>query len=516
MAVLPRPLPVADAGFGLLAGAGGLVLVAGIAFGAGTPLPYLVALAPAVVAISWFRPVWGLALLLGVVLLVEQYGELLAPGVEPLIPILPIYVNLEDVTPLPFLYANVLELWIALLWGLWAVAAARRGSFRLEPVACPKAFLAAALVIALTFVHGVADGGDLKIALWEVRALGYLFGVGLLVPQVVRHRRDMQLILWVAAVALAVKALEGLWRFVVQLRLSMALTDTFLAHEDPVMFVPLVFLLAGLVHYQDAPRLRRFLWVSTPVMVVALLFTQRRVAYVSLGICALAYALQVSPAARRTYARLALPAVTAGLAYAVFFLGSRSPLARPIHRALSLFEEDNASNLYRVLETANLRDTITAHPLGVGFGQPFDMIRSLPKVWVFYDYIPHNEILWIWAKAGTLGFVVVMFFFARLVAEAGWTYRHLRLHDGLLRAVAAVVGLAVINQLVVSYYDLQLTYARNMLYLGVLIGLLRPIQGWGGLVRAEAPGPAGRAAGRGRPAPAPVRVTARAAALRRS
>jgi hypothetical protein len=85
-------------------------------------------------------------------------------------------------------------------------------------------------------------------------------------------------------------------------------------------------------------------------------------------------------------------------------------------------------------------------------------------------------------KAGAAGFVIVMFYFARVVAEAVWTARHLR--DGLLQAVAVAVALAVINQLVASYYELQLTYARNMIYLGTLIGLLGPIRAWGGLVPA--------------------------------
>jgi 4-amino-4-deoxy-L-arabinose transferase-like glycosyltransferase len=106
-------------------------------------------------------------------------------------------------------------------------------------------------------------------------------------------------------------------------------------------------------------------------------------------------------------------------------------------------------------------------------------------VWVFWNYIPHNEILWVWVKAGTAGFIVIMFFFARVIAESTWAYR--RLQDPLLRAVAPVVGLAVANQLLVSYYELQLTYARNMIYLGTLVGLLATIERWGGLTGSGIP-----------------------------
>jgi hypothetical protein len=34
----------------------------------------------------------------------------------------------------------------------------------------------------------------------------------------------------------------------------------------------------------------------------------------------------------------------------------------------------------------------------------------------------------------------------------------------------------VLNQIVISYYDLQLTYYRNMVYLGLLMGLVPALE----------------------------------------
>lgn len=39
-----------------------------------------------------------------------------------------------------------------------------------------------------------------------------------------------------------------------------------------------------------------------------------------------------------------------------------------------------------------------------------------------------------------------------------------------------MVVVAVINQMVVSYFDLQLTYYRNMIYLGTLMGLMPTLE----------------------------------------
>jgi O-antigen ligase len=215
-------------------------------------------------------------------------------------------------------------------------------------------------------------------------------------------------------------------------------------------------------------------------MLAALVLTQRRVAYVTLAICAVYFALVLAGAARRAYLRLALPVVVIGALYVAAFTGSSGPLARPIERAWSLVDDANTSNLYRIVELQNLRHTIHTHPWGIGFGHPYEMLQPLPNIpFQHYEYVPHNEVLWIWVKAGTLGFILVMFYFARLVGESVWTYRRAR--DPLLRAVAVVVGLAIVNQLVASYFELQLTYARNMIYLGALVGLLGPIRQWSGL-----------------------------------
>jgi len=79
---------------------------------------------------------------------------------------------------------------------------------RVRPVICPVALSLAALTVLVTFVIGVMTGGDFKIALWEVRALGYLFGLAWLVPQLVDRRRHVVVLLWVIVGALGIKAFD--------------------------------------------------------------------------------------------------------------------------------------------------------------------------------------------------------------------------------------------------------------------------------------------------------------------
>jgi hypothetical protein len=464
----------------VLGGLTAVLVVAGVSASPDLPLAYVAVLIPFLIGFAWWRPVAAFAGLLAVVLVSEQYRGLLAGDIEPfLLQALPLFQNLEDYTPFSFVYLNIVELWMLVLAGVWFLRGVQRGDLRMKPIVCPVPWALAAGTIALTFLYGVRTGGDVKIALWEVRAFGYLFILSWLLPQIIERRRDLRLILWVFTVGLGAKALQGLYRYFVTLRMQIDLEETFLAHEDPVMFIPLFFLFATLLHYRAAPRLQRALLFATPVMLVALVLTQRRIAYVSLPLCVVFFLLQLSPAPRRTLVRLGLPVAMAGALYVALFFGSDSPAARPIDRALQLFDTTNTSNSYRVVEMENLRITVRMHPWGIGFGHPFEIQYDLPQVWGFWDYIPHNEILWIWVKSGTMGFIVVMFFFARLIAEATWA--HKRLRDPLLCAVAPVIGLAIVNQLIASYFDLQLTFGRNMIYLGTLLGLLEPIERWGGL-----------------------------------
>ncbi|HEV8307171.1 MAG TPA: O-antigen ligase family protein [Methylomirabilota bacterium] len=466
----------------LLIGLTGVLVVAGLTLGGEGRLAYIALSIPIVVGLSWWRPLYGFAALLGLVLLVEEFEILtMASGQPFLLELVPLYRSIEGFTSLP-IALTPLELWLTLLGAFWVAQRIARDRLEFAHVPCVGPWLAAVGTLAVTFALGVARGGDLSAAIAEVRAPAYLLALIWFVPQLIESRRDIELLVGVMIVVLGIKAVQGLYRYVFLLHMHLDLRDTFMAHEDPVMFIPMLFLLFAVLHYGGAPVLRRALLIATPFMFVALVLTQRRTAYVTVSICAVFFAIELAPAARRAFVRYVLPVVVVLAAYVVVLGGSSSPLARPINRALQLFDPYNTSNLYRVVELDNLRYTVLEKPWGSGFGHPYQMVRGLPEIdFPLVEYIPHNEIMWIWVKAGTLGFILVMFFFARLVAESTWTYRHLR--DPLFRAVATIIGLAIVNQLIVSYYDLQLTYARPMFYLGTLAGLLGPLREQSGLLR---------------------------------
>jgi O-antigen ligase len=138
--------------------------------------------------------------------------------------------------------------------------------------------------------------------------------------------------------------------------------------------------------------------------------------------------------------------------------------------------KDVESTMYREAENYNLGYTFQTSPItGVGFGVPyFQPIR----MWgvqglALGKYIAHNQILWIFVKTGAIGGFIFWFFFNCYVYRATTIFR--RLKDPYLKSVCMVCIVQVANQFVVSYVDMQLTYYRNMTYLGILMAIVTVI-----------------------------------------
>jgi hypothetical protein len=132
------------------------------------------------------------------------------------------------------------------------------------------------------------------------------------------------------------------------------------------------------------------------------------------------------------------------------------------------------SNLYRAIRPADLMATVKQHPvLGLGFGLPFLQPIELPDIsrWApYYRYIPHNTIYWVWMRLGTIGFLALWYLLGALVVRGGLIATRLR--DRYLQGVAIFVVAVTFMEILAAYADYQLYALRNVLYLGLLAGVL--------------------------------------------
>lgn len=443
------------------------------------PPGFYPALAVAVVGLmvaTWFWPVIGVAVVLGLTLLFEQYDF---ATFTPITRTVPFFENAANFTGIEGFVVTPLEILLVCVAAVVLVQAVGKvRPMRENPLALPVFLFTAAL--AIWFLYGVVSGGDVKIALWEIRALAYLCLLVFVVPQVVATPRDVSVLLWVAILMVGVKAAQGAWNYFVVLGGDMAGERSVTGHEDALFMAWVMVFLVALLTYRTGRGQKVALAVLTPLMLATFVVTDRRAAYAALavGLGTAAVLIATDRSRRVRIVKAAVPLFVAGVFVIMAGWNASGPLGMPAETLRSIIapenQEDIDSSYYRAAEEINLIHAIESEPIvGLGFGLPFQSSGQGGIVDVGFtleNYIAHNEIVWIWAKMGTVGFAIFWVMFGSIIVFGCVAARTLR--DPYLRAVAILVTCAVVMQIVVSYVDLQLTYARNMVFLGVLIGIL--------------------------------------------
>ena len=430
--------------------------------------------------LSVFRIDYSFYLFIFTVLLFEQYA---IPGFPAITHDVSFFNNLKEISYVPYFHYGMIspfEIHIMFLTVALVLHIAIRKDFTFKPISVWGAFLVFFVCLVLAFLNGMRTGGDFMIALWEVRALFYLCLMYLIVPQILESKKQITLLFWVIIIGVTIKALQGVGRFV-DLGFTTGGFDVLTNHEDPVFMVTLFVLLIGFLLYRTGHKQKLWLLVSLLIFFVGFYVAQRRATYGSL-IVSLTAILVLLPALKRVqFLKYFIPVLSILLIYGfVFWNDANSTIGRPVQMIKSGFVEpdmetnfrDYSSNLYRDNENYNLAQTVVNNPvLGTGFGKRYDQPIPLVNIrFTLRDYIPHNHIYWVLVKMGSIGFIAFWFFFNSFVAKG--TQVFIRLDDPYLKVITLVIVIAVINQLVVSFFDLQLTYYRSMIYLGCLMGLL--------------------------------------------
>lgn len=437
-----------------------------------------------VIGITIYRLDWGFFIFISFVLLVDQYQ---IPGFETTSAQIPYFKNLKEIGAFQnvgMAVLNPFELHLFFLVLIWISLLALQRKIIVRPVRVWLSALFFVACIIFSFVYGMRSGGDFLVALWELRALCYFMILFFFVPQIIQTKEQIRNLMWIVIITIGIKALEGLIRFIglgFHFNGIPALTN----HEDPVFITTLIIFLLGLVLFGGNRAQKRVLQVSLVILCAGFYVAQRRAAYGALVISLVAFLLLAGKKELFKYLRYVMIAVVVLVLYAAIFWNREGRLGAPIQllkTSLSNTPETAGdryySNLYREYERYDLAQTIQRTPIrGIGFGNMYDQtiyLKDMPMSFSLRDFIPHNEILWLLTKMGSIGFFSFCLFFTSYAFQGSILF--VRLKDPYLKAVLAVAIVAGLNQIFVSYFDLQLTYYRNMIYLGTLMGLLPTIE----------------------------------------
>lgn len=451
-----------------------IILTHGNILAAGVVLFMLV-----LIAITLYRLDYSFMILIGCVLLFDQYP---IPGFEPYTIQVDYFRNLKENRFLPFFDAGVInpiELHFLFIFFIWFLVFCIKKEFSFRRIPVWGSLFLFFGWFAFSFINGLRSGGDFLIAMWEVRALFYLAFMYLIVPQMVREKKHLKILMWIIIVTISIKAFQGIARYA-SMGFSMGGLPTLTNHEDPVFMVTLFILLLGfwLFNVKDNQK-TVLLWFLLP-LIMGFFIAQRRAAMASLIVSLFVFFVLLPGKQQWKFFKWSFPILIVAILYGAAFWNIDSRFSQPVQMIKSGIERpdveenpnDYYSNLYREYENYNLAYTTRQNPIfGTGFGRAFELPLDLAEIdYPLRDFIPHNQIYWVIVKTGGVGFFLFWFFFNSFAFQA--TSLRSRLKDPYLKSICTVIVVAIIGQMVVSFFDLQLTYYRNMIYLGTLMGLI--------------------------------------------
>jgi O-antigen ligase len=331
--------------------------------------------------------------------------------------------------------------------------------------------------VVVGFARGIASGGDKRIAIFEGRALFYVLVMYVLVTNLLTTRRQYVRLVMVAMVGVAIQSIFSLEYYRGLPDAERASLESLGEHSATVPMNALFVLLIGAVVFKGSRWLRWSTFVLAIPVAYAYILSNRRAAMVALFVGIIIIIAVLFQRRRRAFWIIAPTTVLVGLGFVLATWNASGAIGLPAKAVKTvlfpndLSERDSSSDLYRQLESANLYYTIQSNRLfGVGFGHKFLQVIPMPDIsfFEFWEYIPHNNVLWIWIKLGFFGFVAMLFMFGRCVQLGA---RSVTLIQSADHVAFAVVGLAyVVMFLVFAYVDIAWD-ARSTVFLGVSMAL---------------------------------------------
>lgn len=331
--------------------------------------------------------------------------------------------------------------------------------------------------VVFGFIVGVAGGGDLRIALFEGRAMFIVLPVYALIVNLC-DRRSLRLLTWTAVAAIFVNALLALSflssRSTVELETAQALGE----HSAATQWNVIILLTVLLLLYSAGTRAGRMvLLVMCIPTVMVYLASQRRSAVAGLVIAFGFVALSLWWRNRARFLAVVPMVSLMTLGYTLALWNNTSAAGFPAQAIKSIVaadqstEADRSSDAYRAIENFDINFTIQQSPFtGLGFGQRFYRPYPLPDIsfFEFYEYIPHNSFMWIWIKMGFGGFLSMLAMFAFAI-RAG-TRSMVKSRDST-DVVLALLGISMVVMFIVfAFVDIAWT-PQNMVFLALGFGL---------------------------------------------
>jgi len=368
------------------------------------------------------------------------------------------------------------EIIMVLTFLVWIVrtVALRQFKFNIGPFFWPIAAYMA--MVAVGFVNGITHGGNITMALYEVRGQAYFFLVYVMMVNLVEERRQLMTLLWLVVICNFIQGLGGTITYL--LNRSTITEDGFMQHDESLI-LNLVFFVAMMAGSLGVDRRLRWAAIAvTPFALMAVLGNQRRASIAAFIIAFIPMLPMLWTLLKSKRAQIGKLGIIFGLTFAIYLplaWNANGPLALPARAIRSQTEpsaRDAASNGYRDSENFDVTTTRDASPIiGYGYGKPFMQPVPLPAVSTdFVYYMPHNSVLWVWMRLGHIGFFLFWMMISVFIIRGLEILKSIRLPETRLIGLLAIT--MVLMMLTFGKFDLALVDLRVLTITAVLLGAL--------------------------------------------
>ncbi|MFT5193115.1 MAG: hypothetical protein ACI9EW_001185 [Cellvibrionaceae bacterium] len=336
------------------------------------------------------------------------------------------------------------------------------------------------VMIMIALAWGILRNGDLSIAQLEVRPILYIAIMMVLTRNLITNPKQINILFWCIAFALFI---EGILAYQFVIANAIELNGELTEHSASIHYNTIFVLgIASWIVVKGSWVKRSFLFLLFPPILYSFLASDRRSAMLGL-ILALALTFLFLYQERKFLFLVLLPTLSIGIViYLGLFWNNTSALGKPAQTIKSVVaedetnEKDQSSNFYRYLENLNSYYTVQQHPImGVGFGNKFLQIAQMPDIsfFIFWEYITHNSIFWIWIQSGVFGFMTMLYMVSVGVmngARVAWT-----LPSSEIKVFAIVSVTYLFMHFLYAYVDISWT-SQSMLYVGTVLGLISVLE----------------------------------------
>lgn len=425
------------------------------------------------IAVILYQPRYGIYLILFLSLL----------GDKGLMPTYPFQLNFSSQESLLFvdrrLIFSPLELYLVLTLVGWLVrdVILHRLRFYWVELFWPALVFMGFVVFGL--VYGLGRGGNVNVGLWEARSIFYLPLMLILVSQLLTKQAHITNLMSMVMTALFIEGLLGVSFYFTTLKANPAIDAAVIMEHSAAIHMNTVFVFClALWLFRGTLKARLLMLLIVMPVLFTYIIIQRRAAVLALLFALVCMAIILYREKRLTF-WIIVPAVTLLFSlYVIAFWNQSSTLgfaAQAVKSQLAPQQvslRNQSSDNYRLMENYDIYYTIRQAPLtGVGFGQMFIMKIPLPDIsfFVWYRYITHNSIGWIWMKTGIGGFVAMLFLVGLAIMNG---LRALfRVSDGTLHAVALTAVLYILMHFTFAYVDMSWD-TQSMVYVGTMMGII--------------------------------------------